>query len=43
MIVNPVGWGVLENTPTESLQRGKTSPYKCSGYDIKPSGDRALA
>ena len=32
----------LQDTPTASLQRGKT-PYEYPRYDIKPSEDEALA
>ena len=32
----------LQNTPTASLHRGKTPPYKCPGYDMKQSDGEAL-
>ena len=32
----PVGWGGV-NTPTESLQKDKTPPNDCPGYDTKQS------
>ena len=31
----------LQNTPTVSLQRGKTSSNKCPRYDTKQSDDEA--
>ena len=32
-----VGWGELLNTPTASLQRSKTPPKECPGYETKQS------
>ena len=34
-------WLGLQNTPTASLQRGKTPPNKCSGYGTKQSDGEA--
>ena len=31
-----------QNTPTASLQRGKTPPNECPGYDMKQSDGQAL-
>ena len=32
----------LYNTPTASLQRGKTLPHECLGYNTKQSDDEVL-